>query len=149
MRELGAGVILNIHSNARTAGDEIYSLAEISPPKKKSPIAPPGEPYAFEFELWQTGTLKLSWKCKNPRGAEGTIYQVYRRDGTSGAFIRLGFSGKKWFIDKTLPRGVAMVTYQVQAVRTTSAGVAALFSINFGTGNTEQSRPFFASRLSA
>ena len=36
--------------------------------------------------------------------------------------------------NSTLPSAVASVTYQIQAVRSTSTGVAAQFVVNFGVG---------------
>ncbi len=38
-----------------------------------------GLPSRFAVQLQATGSLTLTWECKNPRGSEGTIYQVWRR----------------------------------------------------------------------
>jgi hypothetical protein len=149
VRKLGADVLLQIQGNVGTVGPEIYELATIDPPKKQSPMAPPGEPYAFESELSPIGRLKLTWKCKNPKGAEGTMYHVSRRIGFSGPLVQLGVAGKKSFIDATLPRGVAMVMYQIQATRATGKGPAALFSVNFGTGSKMPAGPTLTPALSA
>jgi hypothetical protein len=46
----------------------------------------------------------------------------------------VGATGTKSFIDATVPAGVAAVTYQVVACRSTSIGVAAQFTVNFGVG---------------
>jgi hypothetical protein len=142
-------VLSHIHSKAKTAGPAIYALAEISPPKEPSPIAPPGTPYRFEFELSQIGEMKLTWKCKNPKGAEGTIYQIYRQIGMSGELVYVGFTGKKKLIDMTLPRGVAMVVYQIRGVRGTTVGPWAQFNVIIGTGRTTPVQAPFVSKLCA
>jgi hypothetical protein len=69
------------------------------------------------------------------RGAVGTTYHVWRRIGPSGPFTCLGATGVKKFVDETLPQGLAQVTYQIQAVRSTKAGPWARFDVNFGTGD--------------
>jgi hypothetical protein len=96
----------------------------------------PGQPFAFAVELDQTGILTLKWKCDNPAGTQGTIYQVWRRVGPTGDFSYVGGSGTKSFIDATLPAGSSSVTYQIQAVRSTAVGPAAQFIVNFGVGGT-------------
>ncbi|HZZ42414.1 MAG TPA: hypothetical protein VFE58_05720 [Tepidisphaeraceae bacterium] len=99
-----------------------------------SPVAPPGTPSRFAVALSAGGALKVSWKCANPAGSAGTIYQVWRRVGATGDFVYLGGSGEKNFTDETLPAGSAAVTYQIQGVRSTSVGPFAQFNVNFGTG---------------
>src|SRR5690606_19205293 len=44
-----------------------------------SPVPPPGICSNFTVTLNADGTLFLKWKCQNPPGAHGTIYQVWRR----------------------------------------------------------------------
>lgn len=149
LRKLGANVRLMIGASAANLGPGIYALASISPPKRKSPIGPPGQPYGFRFSLSQVGTLKLTWKCKNPKGAEGTAYYVFRRIGSTGEMTFQGIAGTKRFIDKTLPRGAASVTYQIQAMRSTRKGEAGQFIISFGTGNTKPVRASLPSLVSA
>jgi len=46
----------------------------------------------------------------------------------------VGASGVKTFTDETLPSGSAPVTYQITAVRSTSRGNPAQFTVNFGIG---------------
>ena len=67
-------------------------------------------------------------------GAGGTMYQVSRRAGGSGPFAQIGGTGVRSFVDDTVPAGTAAVTYQIRAVRSTTAGVAAQFVVNFGVG---------------
>ncbi|MGH7214903.1 MAG: hypothetical protein ACREIT_09080, partial [Tepidisphaeraceae bacterium] len=125
-------IVLQVRSEAAHAGDGVYSLASIPVPAKASPIAPPGKPSAFEAALDVTGALTLTWKCKNPRGSQGTIYQLWRKiDG--GALTYIGGAGRRRFVDATVPAGSAGVVYQIQAVRSTAKGEWATFNVNLGT----------------
>jgi hypothetical protein len=97
-----------------------------------SPVPPPGTPNRFKVSLLGDGSIELKWKCNNPRGSTGTLYQVWRRIGTSGEFDYLGGSGEKKFTDSTLPAGATNVTYKLQAVRSTASGDWADCNVNFG-----------------
>jgi hypothetical protein len=132
MGERGGGIMTQIRVRALQEGAGVYSLAGIAARKKKSPLGPPGRPYAFDAELGALGWLTLRWKCKHPRGAQGTMYQVWRRVGNVGAFERLGMSGEKTFVDKTVPAGAGVVMYKIQAVRTTAEGEWGVFEVSLG-----------------
>ena len=134
MMTAGALMIRQVRMRAAIEGEGMYNLAWIPAPAKPSPIGAPGQPDNFKVSLNAIGAITLRWSCKNPRGAVGTVYQVWRRIGESGPFTCLGATGVKKFVDDTLPRGLAQVTYQVQAVRSTKAGPWARFDVNFGTG---------------
>ena len=81
------------------------------------------------------GAVTLKWKCANPAGTSGTIYQVWRRDTPTGDFNYLGGTGSKSFDDATIPAGSGGVTYQIQAVRSTAVGLWAQFNVNFGVSS--------------
>jgi hypothetical protein len=49
-----------------------------------APRPAPGTPNRFAVALAGDGALTLKWKCNNPRGASGTMYQVWRRLGGAG-----------------------------------------------------------------
>lgn len=98
----------------------------------RSPRPAPGTPFDFRVTLSAIGELTLTWKCKNPKGTSGTMYQVWRRIGPTGPFVYLGQTGEKMFRDETIPLGSAMINYRVQAVRSTKAGAAAEHIVNFG-----------------
>ena len=78
--------------------------------------------------LLQDGSVKLIWKCANPTGSTGTIYQVYRKLGTAADFQFVGGVGIKEFQDTTIPAGTMGVVYQITAVRSTSIGEPAQFN---------------------
>ena len=129
----GSCMVQQIRTQAAVSDDPaVYFKAWLPRPRKKSPIGKPGKPEGLDFKLDQVGWLTLSWTCKNPTGAEGTTYHVYRQLNDAGPFEYLGHAGKKKFRDTTLPAGVKTATYKVRAVRSTSVGPWAMFSVPFG-----------------
>jgi hypothetical protein len=139
MTTSGSDIIKQVKTKAALAGGglagaAIYNLALLPVPTPPSPIPAPGTPTDFKISLSQAGALTLKWKCPNPAGGVGTIYQIARRIGATGAFVPLTGVGTRSFTDTTIPAGTASVTYQITAVRTTAVGVPALFIVNFGTG---------------
>jgi hypothetical protein len=130
----GADMIDAIRNKAEsTDNPNVYVLAQIPPPAVPGTTPPPGTPLDFTVGLLQNGALELKWKCNNPSGTQGTIYEVKRRIG-AGDFGFVGATGVRVFTDDTLPSGSAPVTYQITAVRSTSRGNPAQFTVNFGTG---------------
>ncbi len=139
----GASIISQVRSKARLDGAGIYGLASLTPPQPASPIGEPGTPTGFWAKLLPNGSLVLTWKCDNPRGAVGTVYQVYRMLGrSSGAkFEFLGVVGEKKFVDETVPRGTSDLIYKVNGLRSTTAGLAAEFPVNLA-GPGRRATPF-------
>ncbi len=136
MQVAGANIIQQIKTKAATTGDSVYSLAQIPAPATPGPVGPPGTPTGFKVKLNQDGSVELTWKCPNPACAVGTVYQVFRRAAADGDFTYIGGSGEKRYLDTTLPTGSSQVTYQIQGVRSTSAGPWAQFNVNFGTSSS-------------
>jgi hypothetical protein len=110
----------------------VYALAEIPEPATPAPLPPPGVPTDFTVQLTQSGVIELKWKCANPAGSTGTIYEVRRRTGSAGEFTFVGVSGTRAFTDDSLPAGSTGVTYQITAVRSTKRGLPGQFNVNFG-----------------
>jgi len=134
MATSGSAIIDQIRAAAKNTGDGVYPLAQIPAPATPSPVGAPGQPNNFAVELAADGALTINWKCANPVGCVGTIYQVWRRTTADGEFAYLGGTGERKFVDATIPAGSSQVTYQMQAVRSTAAGPWAQFNVNFGTG---------------
>ena len=132
----GADLIKKIKAKAGQSGNSVYALASLPSPVTPSPVGDPGLPTDFKVSLNQDGSVDLSWKCPNPPGAVGTLYQVFRRIGATGEFDYLGGSGQKAFTDATIPAGSSQVTYQIQAVRSTAIGPWAQFNVNFGVSSS-------------
>jgi hypothetical protein len=131
----GADMIELIRNKAQSTNNpEVYALAEIPAPATPGTLPPPGTPTDFTVGLLQNGAVELKWKCANPAGAQGTVYEVKRRSGAAGSFVYAGSSGVRTFVDETLQAGTASVTYQVTAIRSTQRGNPAQFTVNFGVG---------------
>jgi len=129
----GADMIQTIKTYAQTTNNpNVYVLAQIPPPAQGGTTPPPGTPFDFTVGLLQDGSLQLKWKCSNPSGTVGTIYEVKRQIG-GGAFEFVGATGVKTFTDDTLT-GASPVTYQITAVLSTARGNPAQFVVNFGVG---------------
>ena len=133
MAKAGALVIAKVRVKGAT-DPSVYEIANIPSPATPSPVPPPGQPYKVGLQLDQTGAVGFTWRCKNPRGGGGTLYQIGRQIGGTGPFVIIGTTGPRAFTDSTLPASAATagVTYQITAVRSTAKGPTAEFSIKFG-----------------
>jgi hypothetical protein len=136
MTAAAAEIIKQIKTKAGIDGNGVYSLADIPVPATPSPMGELGTPHSFKAELGVTGELALTWKNTNPVGASGVVYQIWRRATPTGEFEYLGGVGEKKFVDATIPAGSSEVAYQVQAVRSTSVGPFAEFSVRFGAAGS-------------
>lgn len=134
MTDASADIIRQVKTQAGIVGDEVYSLANIPAPATPGPIGPLGQANNVAASLDGNGGLLIKWKCTNPKSAGGTTYQVWRRIGTAGEYTFLANVGVKEFVDSTVPASVSSLTYKIRAVRSTSAGPWATFSIEFGVG---------------
>jgi hypothetical protein len=147
MCERGSGCIKKIKARAAAVGgsfNNVNKLSLIPPAADASPLPPPGKPTNFRLELRQDGTLELSWTCTHPKGAQGTVYEVWRRTGEAGTFQFLRTVGKKKFLDDEIPAGTASILYKIIAVRSTKRGRAAIYSVNLGVSDAD--RRFYAAR---
>jgi hypothetical protein len=145
-----ADILKQVKAKAATAGDGVYAMADVPVPAIPSPKPPPGKPCNFTATLGEEGGLTLKWKCPNPRGTSGTIYQIWRRTSPTGEFTYLAGTGTRSFVDATIPAGSTAVTYQIQAVRSTAVGPWAQFNVNFGvTGEGVATATIAAPKLAA
>ena len=132
MDNLGMGIVEQVRTKSRTAGEGVYVLADLPAPATPQPKSPPGQPYKLTVVVEQDGSLSLGWKC-DTAGASGTTYQVYRSNtGSTGAFEFLGGSGERKFVDATIPAGTTAVTYKIRGLRSTAAGPWNTFNVTFG-----------------
>jgi len=131
----GAALVQTIKTYAQITGDpNVFPRAHITPPSRpgRPGSAPaPGTPYRFSTNVRQTGEVELTWKCDNPDGAVGTIYQV-RRQIDDGPMELVRTVGDKKFLDETLPPGTRYCTYEVTAVRSTGKGGSGRYWVQFG-----------------
>jgi hypothetical protein len=129
------GIIKQIRAKAETTNNPgVYALGSIPAPATPAPQGPPGTPNELAAELDGDGSLILTWKCANPVGTQGTIYQVWRSTtGSTGEFTYIGGVGEKKFVDASVPAGATSVCYKIQAVRSRAVGMWATFNVLFGT----------------
>jgi len=133
----GSDMIGLIKSKAETTNNpNVYVLAQIPAPANPGITPPPGTPFEFTVGLLQNGALQLKWKCNNPARTQGTLYEVKRSIGGGAAapFAFVGATGTRTFTDETIPAGSSPVTYQITALRSTTRGNPAQFTVNFGIG---------------
>lgn len=134
---MGSDMIQTIKTYAESKNDpNVYNLAQIPPPPVPGTVPPPGTPSNFTVGLLQNGSVELRWRCENPAGSGGTIYEVRRRTGTSteAPFVFVGAVGTRTFVDGTIPSGASPVAYEITAVRSTTRGAPAQFTVTFGVG---------------
>ncbi len=131
----GSDMIDTIKNFAQTTDDlNVYTLAEIPPPSEPGVLPPPGTPFDFRLSLQQSGAVELKWKCNNPVGSQGTVYEIQRSvDG--GEFTILNTVGERAFLDQTVPPTNGQVIYQITGVRSTLRGTPAQFNFRFGSGS--------------
>lgn len=132
MREHAGGLISRIRAVARTSGtpQAVYNAGGLTAPDKRSPLPAPGRPTRFDVALEPaTGTLRVRFECKHPRGVRGVTYRVDRAvfDGTAQTdFAPLTIAKARAFIDSSIPTGAVMVVYRVTAQTSTKDGAPAV-----------------------
>lgn len=140
MRRSAGDTIRLIKAFAETQSNpnSVYNTAQLPPPAVPSPAGPPGTPTAFKVGLNGDGSITLKWKCTNPAGTTGTVYNVSRRIANQTAFSPLGAVGVREFTDATIPVSAASnggVVYRVQAQRAGDFGEPSeQILVQFGAG---------------
>ncbi|MCB9852661.1 MAG: hypothetical protein H6819_06170 [Phycisphaerales bacterium] len=131
---------------------KVYATARVAPPATPTPTPPPGRPMRLAATLDATdGSLTLTWKARMPRRRAGATYLVRRQLPGEEGFSILGTTGKKMFVDESLPAGMTTVRYTVQAQRGESMGsLSAVLVVNVGKRqNAEMSKSQNADGLMA
>lgn len=141
-------VVENAKNLAKAEGDtNVYVKARLNAPKVRARQAPlPGKPVRVELEVKTFGQVVLTWKCANPRGLHGVVYEVLRRtldiserDGKRvvkwGPLEHIGIAGgDKRFVDATVPVGVPQVSYMIVSMHNGRKGETSNETpIQFGT----------------
>lgn len=133
----GMIVVEQVRTKSRSAGPDVFPLANIPAPAAHSHKAAPGQPTDFVATLLVGGDVDMAWKCAQPAGAAGTTYQVYRRFVAGAEWEYLGTSGERKFTDATIPAGTQFVMYKIRGLRSTVAGPWNEFNVTFGAGVSE------------
>jgi hypothetical protein len=146
LRAAGSACLAAVRAHAADDGTDavaVYARAQIPPPADPAPIPAPGRPEITAQLHGNGGALRLTWRCKNPPGSAGTLYEIRRtltpdpHGGAAGGGI-LAVVGAKRFLDYTLPPGTHQVTYSVTALRSTRRGLPGTHTVKFG--NTDRIR---------
>ncbi|HYE61329.1 MAG TPA: fibronectin type III domain-containing protein [Phycisphaerales bacterium] len=112
---------------------EVYNTAELLPPTVPSEAGPPGLPGLFRATLNEDGSVKISWKCKNPVGTQGTVYVVRRKLLNATQFTQVALTGSRSYTDNSIPSASGGAVYTVQAQRGNVLGpTSAPFTLQFG-----------------
>lgn len=127
-----ASALARIISGTPGVTDEQRAMLGLNIRKPAAPLGPPGTPFGFKLTLCGNGDMQLEWKCRNPRGSVSTTYHVFRQLNGEGEFEYVGGSGRRKFVDTTLPAGFSRITYRVRGVRSTAVGPWAEFNVNIG-----------------
>src|SRR5204862_8282096 len=101
--KLQAATIAKLIDGTPTVTNQQKLDLGLSVRKVPAPMPAPGTPSDFGVTLSADGSVELTWKCSNPTGSTGTIYQVFRRTTPEGEFVYLGGGGDKKFVDATIP----------------------------------------------
>ena len=134
LSRLGGSTILRIRARAQVTDAGIYTIAQIPPLKKnRTTVAPPGVPHTITTSLLTNGWVRLGWKSRNPRAAQGVMYEIKRRIGNDGPWEKLGDLPKKRYIDRTIPPGTAQVEYRIRAFRPNDKSDWAIHLVEFGS----------------
>jgi hypothetical protein len=145
LRQRAGDAVRSVRAYAETtpAPLAVYNTAQIPPPAAHTPAPPPAQPKRLSAELDASrGALTIRWKARHPSGATGTTYLVRRRLPGEAAFTFVGVTGKKRFIDDTLPAGVAQAQYTVQAQRADRGGrVSEILQVRMGSAVSTATRP--------
>lgn len=144
MTDTGSDLIRLIRAHAAITNDpDVYARSGLPIPKTGGVLPPPGTPRSFQLEVHQDGGILLTWKCPQPRGASGTLYEIERLIGRPTASNRsaiIATVGQRRFLDTTLPAqagagGADGITYTITALRGTQRGSPAQFRFRIGASD--------------
>lgn len=129
--------VSKIRTYARGTADpaSVYTLAEIPAPATPTEAPAPATPSDFRATLEESGALKFTFKCANPRRVQGVTYRVERQDAAQGPFVFVLNAKEKSFVDQSFPNTSTVITYRVTAQTSTKDSAATYFTVRYGSGN--------------
>lgn len=102
----------------------VYTKSDIPAPRSPVFNVPPGRCESVKARLdTVTGSVTLTWRCRNPATTNGTVYTVQRRVGTEGEWTPLGVTSVQMFTDNAVPAtATGIVQYNLTAMRSGLVG---------------------------
>ncbi len=126
-RDSAQGLVSIIKGFAdHTGNEDVYAIAQISPPAPPSPTPAPVTPRSLTIALSNMGVVNLAWEGTL---ANRTFYEVQRSFADTpieSDWTPIGSVANRFFDDNTLPNGTPKAHYRVRAVR--GAGGAGSFN---------------------
>ncbi len=145
----GASMMMAIRSKAEYTKDlNVYTLADIPAPASRTPVTTLGTPTGFKATLDGDGSLTLTWKCSSPR-ATGVVYELYRKLDDAVNFTSIGGTGKKKYVDTSIPSGTGQAVYKIRATRSTAVGPWAQFIVAIGNAGVGEQLKITQPKLAA
>jgi hypothetical protein len=118
MFDLGRDLIKTIKAFAETTNNpNVYALANINPPAPPAPVPAPDAPTDLAGTLDNFGVATLTWKATRSGPSSGIFFVVERQRAGEAAFVTLGATSEKSFIDPDPRAASGNVSYRVKAVR--------------------------------
>ncbi len=131
LRPLGSSVVATIRAYAEFTGDEnVYSIAQLSPPAPPKPAGPPTPPTNLLADPTANGHIILKWKGTTAQGQ----FFIIERSVDGGPWVRMEPVAAKTWTDLAVPRNTNVIQYQVWGARFDKrSATAPQATVNFGT----------------
>ncbi len=149
LRNAAGDLVKLIRAFAPTTSDpaKVYAPALVPPPADPQRNQPPTAATNLKASLdATTGEIKVTWKAVQTE--PGVSYIVKRRTPSTGGgtFVFLGVAtGRKSFVDTTIPAGVTQLEYVVQPQRARLTGPeSAILTVRFGPGGAGSANVAFS-----
>jgi hypothetical protein len=115
--------------------DAVFALASLPIPTPPSAAPAPQVPQQLSADPNANGTVTVRWKAS---GNAGSVYFVQRKLAGNNAFVDIGVTSGKSFVDGTVPAGTFSCQYQVRAVRGAQASIYSQpVGVQFGAGGAQ------------
>lgn len=136
LRSFGADLIKTIRAFAETTNNpDVYSDAQIPPPKTPTPVGPPETPTEITATINNFGYIVVKWKGRRAAGTQFILQrQLAPLAGKAGNWTYAGTTTTNDYTDITVPTGYASVSYRVYAQRSGGQSDASTpVTLQFGT----------------
>ncbi len=122
MNGLARDLIATIKAFAETTNNpNVYALASIDPPAPPTPVPAPSVPTDFNGSVSPGGVVTLTWKATPSGASSGIFFLVERKRAGEPAWIAMGGTAEKAFIDPNPMLSTGIVQYRVKAARAEAA----------------------------